>query len=332
MKTKGSLSALLACVVGVTILGLAEYAALAADPAPEKIPVILDTDIGTDIDDTWALALLLKSPELDVKLVVGDHGKNLYRARLLAKFLQTAGRSDVPVGIGADVNVQGDGAQAEWVKDYNLNAYPGRVHADGVRAMIDVIMRSKYPVTLIAIGPVPNLAAALKIEPRIAEKARFVGMDGSVRLGYGGNPKICAEYNVRADAKSCQQAFTAAWPMTITPLDTCGLVELKGDNYRNVVNSSDIIAKTVIENYRIWSQANTNWRRLFETKSTTLFDTVAVYLAIEQKLVTMEELGIRVTDDGFTRIDPAAKKVQVAVSWKDQTAFEEFLARRLTTK
>ena len=64
--------------------------------------------------------------------MLGDHGKNLYRERLLAKFLQTDGRSDIPVGIGADVNTQGDGTQAAWVKDYNLNAYPGRVQADGV--------------------------------------------------------------------------------------------------------------------------------------------------------------------------------------------------------
>ena len=47
---------------------------------PAPIPVILDTDIGDDIDDTWALALLLKSPELDLKLVVGDYGEAQYRA------------------------------------------------------------------------------------------------------------------------------------------------------------------------------------------------------------------------------------------------------------
>ena len=68
------------------------------------IPVIFDTDIGDDIDDTWALGLLLRSPELDVKLAVGDNGKPEYRAKLLAKFLERAGRSDVPVGVGLDVN------------------------------------------------------------------------------------------------------------------------------------------------------------------------------------------------------------------------------------
>ena len=56
------------------------------------VPLILDTDIGDDIDDTWALGFLLKSPELDLKLVVGDYGRPNYRARLLAKFLQNVGR------------------------------------------------------------------------------------------------------------------------------------------------------------------------------------------------------------------------------------------------
>ena len=65
-----------------------------------KIPVILDTDIGGDIDDTWALAMMLKSPELDVKLVVTDTGNTTYRAKIAAKMLEIAGRTDVPVGVG----------------------------------------------------------------------------------------------------------------------------------------------------------------------------------------------------------------------------------------
>ena len=62
-----------------------------------KIPVILDTDIGGDIDDTWALAMVLKSPELDLKLVVTDTGNTTYRACVTAKMLEVAGRTDVPV-------------------------------------------------------------------------------------------------------------------------------------------------------------------------------------------------------------------------------------------
>src|SRR5580693_7162270 len=60
-------------------------------PAPQPIPVILATDIGDDIDDTWALGFLLKSPELSLKLVATDYGKAPYRAALLGKFLEKTG-------------------------------------------------------------------------------------------------------------------------------------------------------------------------------------------------------------------------------------------------
>src|SRR6478609_9670579 len=95
---------------------------------PAPIPVIFDADIGDDIDDTWALGFLLRCPELDLKLVVGDNGKPEYRAKLLAKFLEVAGRGDVPVGIGLDVFPKKSQRQAAWIKDYDLTKYPGKVH------------------------------------------------------------------------------------------------------------------------------------------------------------------------------------------------------------
>ena len=298
----------------------------------KKIPVILDTDIGDDIDDTWALGLLLKCPELDVRLVVGDLGKSDYRARLIAKFLEAAGRTDVAVGVGPEFNKKGDGPQSPWIKDYRLRDYPGTVHRDGVGAIIETILQSDEPVTLIAIGPLPNVAEALKREPAIARRARFVGMHGSVRLGYGGQKKISAEYNVVADAPACQKALSAAWPVVITPLDTCGLVHLRKDKYRRVRDANNPIAQAIIENYRYWCAARTKPGQpsAAESRSSTLFDTVAVYLAFSDALLKMEKLGIRVTDDGLTVIDETAKKMAVATAWKDLDRFEDFLVDRLT--
>lgn len=325
---------LLGCAAGSLLAGEAPSSVRTAEAdSPARIPVILDTDIGDDIDDTWALALLLKSPEFDIRLVVGDNGRSLYRARLIAKMLQVAGRTDIPVGVGLAVNRAGDGPQAPWVEDYDLERFPGTVHRDGVQAMIDVIMKSEQPVTLIAVGPLPNVAAALEREPAIAKKARFVGMHGSVRLGYGGSRKISAEYNVRADVKACQKVFTAAWDMIITPLDTCGLVHLEGQKYRAVRDSGDPVTSALIENYRIWaaSHEEDGRKNVAQTRSSTLFDTVAIYLGLERDaLVKIEELGIRVDDEGFTRIDPDARTMKVATEWKNLGSFEDFLVRRLT--
>ena len=320
--------------LALLVFALGNPATCAADRGSARaaaIPVILDTDIGGDIDDTWALGLLLKSPELDLKLVVGDAGQAGYRARVLARFLDRARRSDVPVGVGLDIEPRGEGGQAAWVKGYELTNYPGKVYSDGVKALVDTIMKSKQPVTLICIGPMPNIAAALRREPRIAQHARFVGMYGSVRVGYDGKPPPGAEWNVKADPKACQAAFTAPWDMTITPLDTCGLVTLTGEKYRRVRDSRDPIAADVIANYRVWAAADKNLAANFaDERSSTLFDTVAVYLAIRPELCVMEKLGIRVTEDGLTVMDPQAKQVNVASSWKDLGGYQDWLVARLS--
>jgi len=299
---------------------------------PKKIPVILDTDIGDDIDDTWALALLLRSPELDLKLVVGDNQKGPYRAKLVAKLLEIAGRTDVPVGI-AFGDQHGEGRQQPWVERYDLESYPGVVRKDGVQAIIDTIMDAREPITLLAIGPVTNLREALRREPRIAEKARFVGMHGSVFKGYGNRPEINVEYNVRVDIPACQAVFTAPWEITITPLDTCGIVRLQGKKYAKVRDSNDPLLAALIENYRLWRKTSTPHEQPQGKKdeaSSTLFDTVAVYLAFANDLCKMETLPIRVTDEGMTVVDTEAKKMQVATQWKNLAAFEDLLVERLT--
>ncbi|MGO8751542.1 MAG: nucleoside hydrolase [Thermoguttaceae bacterium] len=340
MIFRGIRLAVLGALFGVALLGLAasdspaaEKDAGHADPASpatpagaHKIPVILDTDIGGDIDDTWALALLLKSPEVEIKLVVSDTGDTEYRAKIVAKMLEVAKRTDIPVGVGISQAKEG-GPQSAWVAGYDLARYPGKVERDGVGAIVRTILDSPEPVTLIAIGPVPNLKAALARNPEIAAKAKFVGMQGSVRLGYGGNPKPDKEYNVVADVKASQKVFTAAWPMLITPLDTCGLIHLTGEKYQKVAQSDDPIARAVIENYRIWRRAKPGDKG---NASSILFDTVAVYLSFSTDLVRIERLPIRVTDDGFTRIDPHGKPIDCAMSWKSLPGFEDFLVGRLT--
>jgi inosine-uridine nucleoside N-ribohydrolase len=297
-------------------------------PAPPPIPVILATDIGDDIDDTWALGFLLKCPELKLKLVATEFGKAPYRAKLLGKFLQQTGHADVPIAVGPDVEPRGEGAQAEWVKDYDLSSYPGRVHSDGVGAMIEVIMGSTQPVTLICIGPMPNVAAALEREPRIVQRARFVGMDGSVRLGYGGAKTPEAEWNVKCNPAAAQKGLAAPWDITITPLDTCGLVTLEGARYQRLLRARDPVPATILQNYRLWSKAGQKEAEA-ELHSSVLYDPVAVYLAFDQQYCKMERLGIRVTDDGLTVIDDRAKPMNVATEWKDLDGFRDLLVNRL---
>ena len=308
----------------------------------QKIPVIFDTDICDDIDDTWALAMLLQSPEFDVKLIVTAVGNTSSKVKTVAKFLEIAGRTEIPIGVGVQQH-KGRHRQDAWAKDYDLSSYPGKIYEDGVQALIDTIMKSRRKIKLVAVGPLPNIAAALDREPKIANKAEFVGMHGSVRRGYGNNPKPSAEYNVRAFVKEAQKVFTAPWDMTITPLDTCGIIQLKSRKYQKVLNKNSPLTRALMENYRAWykqgirsnnkdlSEAELNKRidQKCNSSSSTLFDTVGIYLAMSTDLVKMEKLPIRVTDDGHTRIDEKGKAINCATEWKDLGAFEDLLVDRL---
>jgi inosine-uridine nucleoside N-ribohydrolase len=300
--------------------------------APAPIPVIFDTDIGDDIDDTWALVMLLKSPNLDVRLITTDYGNTVYRAKIVARFLELAGRTDIPIGIGIQENEK-EGGQAEWVRDYDLASYPGAVHEDGIQVLIDTVMAAEETITLIAVGPPPSLAAALEREPRIAGRLRLAGMYGSLVRGYGDAPEPAAEWNVRADVPAARALLGAPWAEAIsTPLDTCGLVQLEGERYARVRDSKDPLLRALIENYRMWCPQN-RWCRSdainVSTRSTTLFDTVAVYLAEARDLVKTERIGVRVSDDGMTVPDEAAPPLTWATEWESLERFEELLAERL---
>jgi inosine-uridine nucleoside N-ribohydrolase len=320
-------------VLAPAIVGIAARQSEASDrriPRVKPLPVILDTDIGDDIDDTWALVMLLKSPQFDLKLVTTTNGRAEYRGKLIAKLLSLAGRTDVSIGLGTG-DQTGVGGQAEWGKDYRLGEYPGKVFADGAQAMIDTVdalAKAGTPATIIAIGPLTTLDEVLKRSPATAAIASFVGMDGSVRKGYDNSPTPCLECNMTYLPGS-QRVFTAPWrSFAITPLDTCGLVRLRGGLCQHLVKSADPLVQTMLENYRLWASK----KSLAElTESSVLFDTVAVYLADPgpKPLLEIERLPIKVTETGMTVIDPAGKPMAVATNWTDLSAYERHLVEVL---
>jgi inosine-uridine nucleoside N-ribohydrolase len=296
-----------------------------------KIPAILDTDIGSDIDDTWALAMILGCPELEPKLIVTTSGDTVYRAHLAAKFLQVSGHMEIPIGIGLGDSGDEHRYQLPWLEGFDINDYPGIIHQDGVQAMIDTIMASREPVTIISIAAATNIARALELEPRIASKCRFIGMHGSIHLGYGGVPGATPEANVRLDVPALRKVFATPWlEIVVTPLDTCGLVELTGEAYQKILHSTDPMLKALIENYHIWARLVTWVKVDFDhVKSSTLFDTVAVYLAYNRDLLKVEPIRLRITDDGLTLPDPDGDLVLAALHWHDLDGFYRHLVERL---
>jgi len=312
-----------------------------------SIKVILDTDIGSDIDDTWALVFLLKCKEISLQLITTCTGDTLYRAKLTAKLLEVANRTDIPIGIGIKDPKMSDKyngnkyryQQLNWLENFKFDQYKGKVFEDGVQSIIDTIMNipENEDIVVLSIGPCPNIAAALKKKPEIAHRSRFVGMHGSVFRGYQGDNCPTPEYNVASFSQDAYDVFIAGWKsITITPLDTCGIVTLQGPLYKMVFESKDPIVKALIENYFCWfkkiSQSG-GFAYYCDTRSSTLYDTVAILLLLPQHIKFLEMQTHPIIVDiptGHTLIDrEKGKPINVAVNWKDLNGFEKFLVSKL---
>ncbi|MFO8017880.1 MAG: nucleoside hydrolase [Promethearchaeia archaeon] len=292
--------------------------------------VILDTDLGMDFDDSWAMAILLKSPEIDLKLITTVSGDTNYRAKICAKYLTLANRTDIPIATGDQQKGKWYTTQRDWIKQFNISQYPGSIYDNGVEKLIETILNAEGKITIIAIGPLTNIAAAINKEPKIVEKVEFIGMQGSIYRGYEGVSQSSAEYNIIADLPAAQQVFQADWNMTITPLDTCGIVTLSGDYLRTLKNAQDPIVNTLLDTYHFWLEhGDPGKRKVSKGKTPVLFDTVAAYLALSEKYLNIEELRIKINHKGLMIIDENGKNIRCATSWKDLNAYKEWLVNRL---
>ena len=303
------------------------------------IPTILDTDIGHDVDDVWALAFLLKCPELDIKLITTSTGDTVYRAELVAKMLQLLGRTDIPIGIGIPLDDNPHTHDA-WLEDFDMQHYPGTVLHDGVGAICDTVMQATSKVSLICIGPVPNIAAALARQPGICDNAKFVGMHGSIRRGYLDAPKPMREFNVKTHALACRAVFEAPWEKVITPLDTCGNIILDGERFAKIREAATQQGPAsapgiCLDCHFAWFEAVKHWPILkhlnAQSQSSVLYDLVAVYLGFAEDLLVMEDLPVLVTPNGKTMIDDSGDNVRCATSWQDKHAFLDLVTERLVT-
>ena len=296
--------------------------------AGKKIPVILDTDIGGDIDDIWALAFLLRCPELDLKLVTFAQRNNVYAAKITAKLCQVAGRPEIPLGYCKE-GPCGD-VQEPWIADYDLSGYAGKIHADGVNEMIRIIMESEEPVTVIAIGPSTNLAEAIRREPRIGERAKLVPMLGSIYKGYGPNGPS-REHNVHMDTPAVKACFAGWKHILLCPLDVCFKdMVISGERWEHLQNArrKDPLLDAVLINYDIWRRFNqSKWRH---DRSTELCDTLAVYLAFSDAGLDIQRMKLAVTEEGMTVESNAGHEMDVAIQWKNVDVFMDLLTRRMS--
>ncbi|HCL03555.1 MAG TPA: ribonucleoside hydrolase RihC [Lachnoclostridium phytofermentans] len=189
-----------------------------------KRPIIIDTDPG--IDDALAIAIALYANELDVKLVTtvaGNVGidKTTYNALRLLKFFE---KESIPVAVGADRPLIRPYEDASYIHGKSgMEGYDFEdptvtpIAENAVNAMRNIIMESKEPITIVAIGPLTNVALLLKVYPEVKENIKeVVMMGGSLTRG---NKGVMSEYNVGVDPEAAYILFHSGLNITMVGLD-----------------------------------------------------------------------------------------------------------------
>lgn len=254
--------------------------------APRPTPIILDTDIGGDIDDAFALALVLHSPELDLRAVTTVSGDTQARARLAAKMLSVAGRPNVQVAAGTP-GAHMDAPQTEWANGFSS---PALVSKDAVELMQSVLDRGRGRVMIVAVGPLTNVAALLQQHPEEKQKIRqIVLMGGSIKRGYYPNSGPTPEYNIAADAAASKVVFSSGLPILMAPLDVTARLQLEQPNLDRLFALHTPTTDALQSLYKLWAQP-----------VPTLHDPMAVSLLLAPQLCTRQSLVIQITDKGMT--------------------------------
>ena len=304
--------------------------ALSAAPAlardAEKFtpaPVIFDTDIGTDVDDAYALAVLIHRPELQVLGVTTVSGDAVARARLAAKLLYVAGGRwvSLPVYAGASTATQYM-KQVEWAESF---ASPS-LHASGaVEFMRRQIDARPGEITLIAVGELTNVAALLASEPAIGKKIRAIAlMGGSIYRGYAPASKPEPEWNIKSNAAAAQAVFAAGVPLLVAPLDSTADLTMTAQMRVQVFSRGLPLNDALASLNSIWRHTNT-WKG----ENPTLFDVLAVQLVAPRKPYELQSLHIDVAADGSTKpVDGAAPNAAVALEI-DAAAFLDDVVKLL---
>jgi inosine-uridine nucleoside N-ribohydrolase len=302
---------------------LALSCAMIAQAAPQK--VIVDMDIGDDVDDAFALGLLLQSPEIDIVGITTAWGDTALRAQLLERMLRETGHSQIPVaqGIATTGNPQ-PFTQARYAQRGKL---PAKI--DAVDFMLEQIKRQPGQITLLALGPLTNIGAAIQRDATTFGKLKQVAMmGGSVRSGYRKSQYVPAraadkEYNIISDIASAQKLFTSGVPIVMMPVDSTQ-IRLDEVERNALLGHGSPVTDALALLYHQWINAYQPW----SSNMPSLFDVVPVAWMIDPSVCPTTPLHIVVDNDGFTREQAGKPNAQVCLA-SDQKRFFEIMMPRL---
>ncbi len=355
MKIFGKiLMGLFAIAVISSVSPIVPVRAQAQAQATAPMKVIFDTDFRIPPqDDGLALALALNSPELQILGVTTVAGNDtVQRATSDAlRELEIAGRNDILVYRGAN-------RPLVHSKPDSLSTYPGRWWSDEAPAMppggfaktqaqkesaVDFIIRTVNAnpgqITIIAIGPLTNIATALRQEPGLAQKIKKISiMGGAVGAldGGGGNSMPNAEFNFWVDPEAAQDVVRSGIPISLTGLNVTRKTHFTKDWYDKIVAVNTPLTQLIKERMDAGYAANPN-------RSGQMYDELTVASLIDPTLVKAKDMFVDVDINhgpdygvsvgGLKPWEGGENAKQISVQYDvDNERFMEMYVERLTRK
>lgn len=283
--------------------------------------VIIDTDIGDDVDDALALAFALSSPELDILAVTTVHGRVDIRAKLASKILKTYGKPNIPVAMGVRKPLLNPEPthipnQAPVIEN---DEFPNIIRKRAPNLIVETLEREK-DVTLITLGPLTNIALALLENKEAFKHAKLVVMGGCIT-------KPIAEYNIKSDPEAAAIVLNSGLPITLVGLD----VTLKCEMTDSMLKLIDIGDKPQV---KLLKEFLKFWMRTHKRRP-ILHDPLAVAVSFNRELVKIArkcvtvELWGRYTR-GYTVILPSEElNIDVCIDVNYQEFLELYKRRVL---
>ena len=298
-----------------SVVLLAWQITLAAASLKKKIPIVVDTDIGSDIDDAFALALILRSPELDLLGVTTVSGDAQARARLAAKLLWEGGRRTVPV-VAGEPGKPLPSEQTRWAQKFSSS----QIRREKATTFLDSLFRRRpRQITLVCIGPLTNIAALFDQDPGVAKKIKqIVMMGGSIAHGYGQDLTPTTEYNIAADPQAAKKVFTSGVPILMAPLDVTAMLRLRRTDRERIFTELTPLTNALTILYHLWGR-----------KTPILFDPMAVTMLINPNMCRTQPLDINVDANGFTEVVKGQPPNATVATYTHPEDFFEFYLKRV---
>ena len=302
-------------------------------------PVLLDTDLGSDVDDAIALALLLACPELRLLAVTTVSGDVSGRARACARLLGLAGRTEIEVCLGAkDPLVRRD--RFVWREIETAGYPPGPDAPLGGEGAAERIVRAARETTgleLIAIGPLTNLAHALALDPDLPGRVGCLHvMGGHIRRVAIGD-RVCApgiDYNLCSDPEASAMVLGAGFRLRLVTADVTLQTWLREIDLARLAEAKGPVARALVPLIRIW----TPWQRqifvdqlggtLAEDNVAFLHDPLTVLSLVDASALRFERLRIVPTiEAGVFRTLEVGEATGIGAAMQVATAVDAAAAR-----